>query len=90
MIGLPDTLKEQDLVKIEIIDNGTGMSKEKQSRIFERFYQDSENPGSGYGIGLSHSKDLIDAQNGTIEVDSEEGEGTTFTIYLPVLNQFER
>jgi len=84
-IPLPDSLKEQDLVKIEVIDRGTGMSKEKQSRIFERFYQDIENPGSGYGVGLSHSKDLIDAQNGIIEVSSNEGEGTTFTIYLPLL-----
>ncbi len=83
---LPGPLKETDVVKIEVIDKGTGMSADKQSKIFERFYQDSENPGSGYGIGLSHSKDLIDAQNGSIEVHSEKGKGTKFTIYLPVKN----
>lgn len=87
--NLPETLKHQDVVKIEFIDRGTGMSKEKQSKIFERFYQDSNDPGTGYGIGLSHSKDLIDAQNGIINVDSEEGKGTTFTVYLPVLNHVE-
>ena len=87
--NLPASLKQQDVVKIEFIDRGKGMSKEKQSKIFERFYQDSNNPGAGYGIGLSHSKDLIDAQNGIIDVDSEEGKGTTFTVYLPVLNRLE-
>lgn len=87
--SLANIFKEHDLLKIEVIDNGAGMSKEKLSRIFERFYQDSENPGSGYGIGLSHSKDLIDAHNGTIEVNSQEGEGTAITIHLPVLNNFE-
>lgn len=88
--SIPKAIQKQDLVKIEITDSGKGMSEEKLSRIFDRFYQDSENPGTGYGIGLSHSKDLVDAHNGTIEVKSKEGEGTTFTIYLPVLYDFER
>jgi len=88
--NLPESLKQEDVIKIEFIDRGIGMSKEKQSKIFERFYQDSSNPGSGYGIGLSHSKDLIDAQNGIIDIDSEEGKGTTFTIYLPVLSHLEK
>ncbi len=87
--SLVEISKKQDLVKIEIIDNGRGIPKDKQAKIFERFYQDSENPGTGYGIGLSHSKDLIESQNGTIEVNSDEGKGTTFIIYLPVLNEFE-
>lgn len=87
--NIPGALQEQDLVKIEFIDHGKGMPEEKTSKIFERFYQDAEHPGSGYGIGLSHTKDLIDAHNGTIQVQSRPGKGTTFTIYLPVLYDFE-
>lgn len=86
---VPDDYPDQELVRIEIIDNGKGISKEKMSKIFERFYQDPEHPGSGYGIGLSHTKELIDAHNGTIEVQSEEGQCTKFTIHLPILYQFE-
>ncbi len=70
-------------VKIEVKDTGKGISSEQKSRIFNRFYQDQTIEGKGYGIGLSHTKELIDAHHGFIEFESTEGIGTTLRFYLP-------
>lgn len=70
-------------VKIEIRDTGRGMSKEQIGRVFERFYQGQEQRGKGYGIGLSHTKELIDAHNGYIEAESKAEGGTTFRFFIP-------
>lgn len=66
---------------ISIKDNGEGIPKNLQGKIFERFYkgENSTNPTS-VGIGLSLSKSIIESQNGIIRVDSEEGIGTEFII----------
>ncbi len=94
-----DTVKEENesvdhskkkWVVIEIEDSGSGISMEKSERIFDRFYQDPEkNRGKGYGIGLSHSKDLVEAHHGRIEASSIPGKGTKFTIFLPMLTDNE-
>jgi len=81
-----DTFKDSafnSFVKIEIIDTGVGMAEDKKNKIFERFYQDSQMEGKGYGIGLSHTKELIDAHQGYIEVDSAPNMGTTIRFFLP-------
>ena len=70
--------------KVEIRDTGRGISNEKKQKIFERFYQDHSQTEYGYGIGLSHSKELIDAHQGFIEVESEEGKGSSFRVRLPI------
>ena len=75
---------EKQFVQIEIKDTGTGISLESQKHLFERFYQDETGHGTGYGIGLSHCKDMIDAHSGIIEVESESGKGTNVRILLPV------
>lgn len=66
---------------ISIKDNGEGIPRNMQSKIFERFYkgENSTNPTS-VGIGLSLSKSIIESQNGSIRVDSEENLGTEFII----------
>lgn len=67
-------------VFIEIQDSGHGIKKEDIPFIFERFYKASE---GGLGLGLTISKELIEAHGGRIEVESEYGKGSTFTVYIP-------
>ena len=67
-------------VRIEFSDTGVGMSAETQSRLFEPFYTTKE---QGLGLGLSISHGIIKSHHGQISVESQEGEGTTFTILLP-------
>lgn len=76
-------------VCVEIKDTGIGVSKEHRNHIFERFYQDTKQKGSGFGIGLSHTKELIEAHNGFIEVESAENEGTTIRFFLPYIKNAE-
>ncbi|WP_409069455.1 sensor histidine kinase [Clostridium sp. FAM 1755] len=68
-------------VTINIKDNGEGIPEKLQNKIFERFYkgENSVNPSS-IGIGLSLTKSIIESQNGSITVESEEGIGTEFII----------
>ena len=70
-------------VKVEIQDTGKGIPSKQIDKIFERYYQDVNQNNSGYGIGLSHSKELIDAHNGFIEVESIEGAGSKISFFLP-------
>ena len=75
--------KDDEDVLFKVIDKGKGISQQDQERIFERFYRidkgRSRNLG-GTGIGLSIVKHAVDRNNGTIELDSLLGEGTTFSI----------
>ena len=67
-------------------DNGIGISAEEQTRIFDRFYQVNRElyEQQGVGLGLSIARSIVELHGGTIEVESELGEGSTFTIVLPV------
>jgi signal transduction histidine kinase/DNA-binding response OmpR family regulator len=73
---------------LKIKDTGIGIEKEKQEKIFERFFQ-NEVPGSmvnqGSGIGLAITWEFVRLHNGTIKVESEPGEGSCFTVMLPVV-----
>ena len=74
-------------LKLRIKDNGMGMLPENVDRIFDRFYQGNHadtNPSEGTGIGLSLTKELVELMKGRIEVESQIGEGTEFTLYLPI------
>lgn len=80
------TLKtESDLNHIMIIvaDTGKGMSKDVLGKIFDPFFT-TKSVGSGTGLGLSISYGIIKKHGGTIDVESEEGKGTTFKITLPL------
>lgn len=76
--------KEQAVITIS--DNGIGMSKEKMKHLYTRFfdgdYRKQNMPGTGIGLSLTH--DLVKLHHGDIQCESQEGEGTTFTITLPI------
>ena len=73
----------------KISDTGIGMSKEYLPKLFEPFSQENSGTTNKYGssgLGLAITKGIVDMMNGKIEVDSEKGKGTTFTITLTLLN----
>lgn len=79
----------KDMVLIKIKDNGVGMSKIAQKRVFEKFYR--EHTGDihnvkGHGLGLAYVKRIVDDHNGQVYVESEKGKGSTFIIKLPLIN----
>ena len=74
---------EGDKVKIEVSDNGIGIAADEQAYIFDRFYQ-AKNAGQGTGIGLALVKAFTDLHHGEATVESKEGEGSRFTIVLPL------
>lgn len=72
---------------LEVSDTGIGMSKESQAMIFDKFSQADSSISrrfGGSGLGLSITKELVSLMAGRIEVESKEGEGTTFTVALPM------
>ncbi len=76
----------QTRIVFSVSDNGIGMSKEYQSRIFDAFSRErntTEGGVEGSGIGMAIVKKLVDSMNGTIAVDSEIGKGSTFTVSIP-------
>ena len=82
-----ENIKDYVLIKIE--DNGIGMSKAVQKKVFEKFFR--EHTGDlhnvkGHGLGLSYVKQIVEDHNGQIYVESEKGKGSTFIIKMPLIN----
>ncbi len=79
----------KDFILIKIKDNGLGMSKNTQKKIFEKFYR--EHTGDihnvkGHGLGLAYVKRVLDDHNAYIYVESEKGKGSTFIIKMHLIN----
>jgi len=82
------TKSNEDTVSIEIIDNGPGMPENVKQRIFEPFFT-TKAVGKGTGLGLSIVYSIIENHKGKLEVITEEGQGTTFKITLPIYQSNE-
>jgi two-component system OmpR family sensor kinase len=80
--------QDTDGVRIRIADNGPGLSKSDQERIFERFYRADASrvrtDGEGTGLGLSIVDAVMRAHAGQVSVESEEGKGAVFTLFFPL------
>ncbi len=78
-----------DNVRLTVADTGIGIAPEDQIYVFDRFYraEEASRMASGTGLGLAITKEIVDLHGGRIELDSTPGEGSTFTIYLPVYDE---
>ena len=76
--------KEKNRILIAVADNGAGIPKKEQHRIFNAFFRSSlQSSVKGHGIGLSSVKQIVKAHGSNIKLESEEGKGTVFTIHIP-------
>ena len=81
---------QNDDVLVEVIDNGIGLTSQQMKRIFLPFYRAQQRSGDGaggVGLGLPIARYLVARHDGTIDVHSEEGEGATFSVRLPVASE---
>jgi signal transduction histidine kinase len=81
--ALPGDPAGQEKVEIRVNDNGKGIPKKVIDKIFQPFFT-TKPTGEGTGLGLSLSYDIVKAHHGEINLETKEGEGTTFIIKLPV------
>ncbi len=80
----------REMVFIQVQDFGIGISKEEQSKIFEKFYRVSTgnvHNTKGTGLGLALVKHIVTAHNGRIEINSQTGKGSTFKLLFPLVNE---
>ena len=83
------TSRNYDYIYIKVRDTGCGIPKDKMKHLFQRFYDGEyrRHKTIGTGLGLALTRDLVYLHNGTIECESEEGRGTTFTLSLPITKE---
>jgi signal transduction histidine kinase len=79
--AVPEQAGEKPMVCLSLIDTGKGMTPEVRAKVFQPFF--STRPG-GTGLGLPTTRKIVEGHGGTIDVQSEPGRGTKFTIRLPV------
>lgn len=81
------TLNANNGITVEVHDNGIGITKENQKRVFQKFFRvhtGNVHDVKGFGLGLSYAKTIVEAHGGSIRLLSECGKGSTFSVYLPL------
>jgi len=86
IIAKHPTASANQYIQIDVIDTGSGMDEETKKRIFEPFFTTKE-IGKGTGLGLSVVFGIIESHNGFIQIESQVGKGTTFSIFCPVIEE---
>ena len=77
--------KEKSALMVSVTDQGEGMSADTQAHIFEQFYQgDTSHTTQGNGLGLAMVKKVLELHGGSIQVNSAPGQGSCFTVTLPI------
>jgi two-component system, OmpR family, phosphate regulon sensor histidine kinase PhoR len=78
---------KNNLVSIEITDNGIGIPKDQQKQVFEKYYRvptGNVHDNNGFGLGLYHVKNIVEKMDGKVRLTSSKGKGTTFTIEFTI------
>jgi len=81
---------DQEMIFVQVQDFGIGISREEQSKIFDKFYRVSTgnvHNTKGTGLGLALVKHIVAAHNGKIDINSQTGKGSTFKLSFPMLNE---
>lgn len=83
------TTIQNNMLQVAVKDNGIGITKENQAKLFDKFYRadDTSNRFQGLGIGLYICSEIITRHNGTFHVESEAGNGSTFYFTIPIGNK---
>ena len=76
--------RKDDTIFFSVKDYGTGISEEDQKKLFNRFTELGQKSDRGWGLGLAIAKEFVNAQGGSINVNSKPGEGSEFTFHLPI------
>ncbi len=85
-----ETANSNDAIILIIADNGIGIAKDDQKKVFQKFFRVSTgnvHNVKGFGLGLAYVKKIIELHHGSIALHSELNHGTTFTITLPIINE---
>lgn len=83
-------IKAANALQLTVKDTGKGMAADQLPYIFDRYYQTEDHSVAGSGIGLALVRELVHLLKGEIQVESEEGQGTVFTLFLPIHHHTEK
>jgi signal transduction histidine kinase len=78
--------REENFARVDVTDTGIGIKPENLGHIFERFYRVDKKDERGAGLGLALCKKITEIHGGKIDVSSEYGKSSTFSVWLPVVN----